>query len=338
MTKEQIDKLISEGIFPEPAGKLTLVETHISWIILADYFAYKIKKPVYYSFLDFSSLEKRKHYCEREIELNKRLTENIYINVQPVRESAGHYSIGQQQGEIIDYAVCMQKKDTNLQMDILLSNNKVSRDDIYKLTLKIATFHKNASVLRTIDLMDIPKKFIDLKSEKDFLEKELNNKSHTIISHAIDTSNSFMEKNKELLANRLKEGFFRDCHGDLHARNIFLLPEPQPFDCIEFNDEFRQIDVLNEVAFLCMDLDAFDRPDLSDLFISFYNSFFPCMRTREERRLFIYYKSYRANVRAKVNSLRARSAVNETVKTAFLKESYKYLCLMNNYINLLTID
>jgi len=338
MTKEQIDKLISEGTFPEAAVKPTLVETHISWIILADHFAYKIKKPVHYSFLDFSSLEKRKYFCEREIELNKRLTENIYINVEPVRESAGHYSIGQQEGVIIDYAVCMQKQDRTLQMDVLLSNNKVSRDDIYNLAQKIAVFHKNASVLHEIDLMDIPNKFIDLESEKYFLEKELNNKSRTIISHAIDISNSFTDKNKRLVANRLREGFFRDCHGDLHTRNIFLLPKPQPFDCIEFNDEFRQIDVLNEVAFLCMDLDAFERRDLSDLFISFYNDFFPCMRTREERRLFIYYKSYRANVRAKVNSLRARSAANETVKAAFLKESYKYLSLMYDYINLLTID
>ena len=145
-------------------------------------------------------------------------------------------------------------------------------------------------------------------------------------------SDSFIEKSKDLLAARLREGFYRDCHGDLHSRNIFLLPAPVPFDCIEFNDDFRQIDVLNEVAFLCMDLDAFDRKDLSDLFVDDYNHFFPAIRTSEERNLFIYYKSYRANVRAKVNSLRAKSAANKTDENRALADAEKYLQLMDHYL------
>ena len=142
-----------------------------------------------------------------------------------------------------------------------------------------------------------------------------------------------MERNKGLLAQRLNAGYFRDCHGDLHSRNIFLLPDPQPFDCIEFNDDIRQIDVLNEVAFLCMDLDAFDRKDLSDLFIEYYNQFFPTMMTDADRRLFVYYKSYRANIRAKVNSLRARSAAGSVEKAKSLSAVSKYLELMDSYLS-----
>jgi aminoglycoside phosphotransferase family enzyme len=170
-----------------------------------------------------------------------------------------------------------------------------------------------------------------LEDQKEFLSEQLGDKYKEIINHAIKVSDSFIEK-KDLLAARLRDGFYRDCHGDLHSRNIFLLPAPVPFDCIEFNDDFRQIDVLNEVAFLCMDLDAFDRKDLSDLFIEDYNLSFPAIKTNEDHRLFIYYKSYRANVRAKVNSLRAKSAVDKEDKTNSLIAAAKYLDLMDDYL------
>src|SRR5690606_904967 len=141
-----------------------------------------------------------------------------------------------------------------------------------------------------------------------------------------------LKKNTQLMTDRLENGFYRDCHGDLHSRNIFLLPQPVPFDCIEFNDELRQIDVLNEVAFLCMDLDAFGRHDLSETFLSHYNQFFPAMKTPEERALFIYYKMYRANIRAKVNGLRAKSAISEDERTIALATAKKYLIKMHNYM------
>jgi hypothetical protein len=181
-------------------------------------------------------------------------------------------------------------------------------------------------------MLDVHKKFKDLEAEKAFLNKNLNKTCCAIIDHAVNTSDLFIKRNTLLLANRLRSGFFRDCHGDLHTRNIFLLPEPQPFDCIEFNDDFRQIDVLNEVAFLCMDLDASGRRDLSDLFMKYYNDFFPSMNSKADNQLFLYYKSYRANVRAKINSLRAQSAANETIKNNCLVQTEKYLTLMNDYI------
>ena len=332
MTKDQINKLISEGEFPEIRGQRELIETHISWVIVCDQFVYKIKKPIQYSFLDFSTLTLRKHFCEREIELNRRLTDNIYLDVQPICEWRGGLIIGSKEGTIIDYAVRMYKLDKEKQMDILLLENKVTETDIRKLAEKIAFFHKNTDIIYKKNFLDVQEKFNDLGTEKEFLVEQLDMNCSNIISHAIETSDTFIAKNKGLLAARLKAGFFRDCHGDLHSRNIFLLPSPQPFDCIEFNDDFRQIDVLNEVAFLCMDLDAFGRQDLADLFVNYYNHFFPAMITDEDKSLFIYYKGYRANIRAKVNSLRARGTMDNGGKIKALSAADKYLHLMDSYI------
>jgi aminoglycoside phosphotransferase family enzyme len=335
MTKEQINELVLKGQFPQSFGLPELVETHISWVVICDCFVYKIKKPIQYSFLDFSSLEKRKYYCEREVELNKRLTDDIYLDVQPVKKTLGGLLIGGEEGEVIDYAVRMRKLERDRQMDILLLNNKVTTSDIQKLAGKIAAFHKNTGIIYEKDFLDIQKKFNDLEEEIPYLQEYLNANSSIIIRHALVTSDKFIEKNKDLLASRLKGGFFRDCHGDLHSRNIFLLPSPEPFDCIEFNDDYRQIDVLNDVAFLCMDLDAFKRKDLSDLFLNCYNSLFPSIKTGDDRRLFIYYKSYRANIRAKVNSLRARFAKDDVQRISALAEANKYLDLMDGYMKML---
>ena len=332
MTKEQINSLLSKGIFPKTSGNRELIETHISWLIVCDQFVYKIKKPVHYSFLDFSTLELRKHFCEREIELNKRLTDNVYLDVQPVYEKLGYFIIGGKEGTIIDYAVRMHKLDREKQMDILLSQNKVTETDIKNLAEKIAFFHKNTDIIYKKDFLDIQEKFNDLENERGFLNEHLGSHYSNIIADSIVISDTFMEKNKQLLVTRLKAGYFRDCHGDLHSKNIFFLPAPLPFDCIEFNDDLRQIDVLNEVAFLCMDLDAFGREDLSSLFMDYYNNFFPAMKTKEDRNLFLYYKCYRANIRAKVNSLRAKDAQNNIDKAKALFATDKYLRLMDSYL------
>ncbi len=337
MIKDQINQLLLKGRITGNEEHAELIETHISWVLLCSHFVFKIKKPVHYSFLDFSSLERRKYFCEREIELNRRLTKDIYVDVLPVRETAGRYEIGYEEGEIIDYAVRMRKVDRSRQMDILLLKNKVTAVDMEKLAEKIAAFHLNTEIIYQKDLLDVQTKFMDLERERGFLSRELSPDDAEIIDRVIKKAGSFIEENRTLLEKRLSEGFTRDCHGDLHSRNIFLLPEPQPFDCIEFNDDYRQIDVLNDVAFLCMDLDYFNRKDLSDIFISNYNRLFNAMRNDEEKQLFTYFKSYRANIRAKVNSLRARSSMNNHSKNQYLLETGRYLRLMEQYINTLAI-
>lgn len=330
MNREQIDRLMECLSGQCAGGRPRLIETHISWVIMAGGFAFKVKKPMRYSFLDFSTLEKRKYYCQRELELNSRLTEDVYLGVVPVRSAHGCCFIGGMYGEVIDYAVKMKEMDPGRRMDILLKEDKVSYSDIGRLAEKIAGFHKRAEIVPEKDLMDIPSKFSDLANEREFLSRRLPVGAY--IEWAVHASLSFMERHGKLLAARQQEGLIRDCHGDLHARNIFLLEEPQPFDCIEFSDDLRQIDVLNEVAFLCMDLDASGRRDLAAFFLIRYNELFPVIRTKEEEKLFVYFKSYRANVRAKVNSYRARGAATEEEREGALRQAEKYLWLMKEYL------
>lgn len=332
MTKIQLNSLLLDGGFPGEEAGPELVETNSSWVILCDDFVFKIKKPVRYSFLDFSTLDKRKYYCEREVELNRRLTTDIYLDVQPVKELAGHYHMGSGEGKIVDYAVRMRKMDRNRQMDVLLLNNTIIASDIMRLAEKMATFHKRTTIIYEKDVLTIRRECNDLKREEGFLQENMGEVGSAIIDYALDTSGAFIRKNQGLLSARLAAGFFRDCHGDLHSGNIFLLPDPQPFDCIEFDDELRRIDVLDEVAFLCMDLDAYGRQDLSQLFIHQYNKLFPVIRTEMDQLLFIFYKSYRANIRAKINSLHARAAVSDNEKRSAMALTGKYLDLMVHYL------
>jgi aminoglycoside phosphotransferase family enzyme len=332
MTKAEIDQLILPGNGTSKKAPPELIETHISWVFIDDRFAYKIKKPIKYSFLDFSTLERRKYFCEREIELNQRLTEGIYLDVVPVKISAGNFVIGNEKGGLIDYAVRMKKQDRNRQMDVLLRNGTVTGAQLVQLANKMAHFHQHATIVYEKDPHDIPSKFKDLEGETHFLQDNLGDKAGDMIRSALLLSEQFSGSHAALLAARVTGGFCRDGHGDLHSRNIFLLETPQPFDCIEFSDDLRQVDVLNEIAFLCMDLDSFGRPDLMNIFTEAYTEIFPVLHSKEMERLFLYYKSYRANIRAKVNSLRARSAQERHEKDRALAECRSYLELMTGYL------
>lgn len=336
MTGEQVKALVEEGELSRGLQNPQLVETHISWVLIGDEFVYKIKKPVHYSFLDFSTKEKRKFYCEREIVLNNRFTRDIYLKVVPISEKNGKLVLDGGQTSAIDYAVKMRKLDRSRQMDRLIIENKVTEDDIRNLAEKVAGFHRQAEKISKVNIDEIRDKFNDLEGQAAFLEKFLKDSSR-IISNAVRVSTAFLEKQEPRFEQRLRLGFFRDCHGDLHSRNIFLLPDPTPFDCLEFNDEFRYMDVLDEVAFLCMDLDAFARRDLSELFIFHYDRLFHTIESDDDRQMFIYYKAYRANIRAKVNSLRAAGFESDAERKAPLEETSKYLQLMNGYIQGLKI-
>jgi uncharacterized protein len=332
MTKNDITELMNGKSFPVSCTQPELVETHISYVIICDEYIFKIKKPIKYSFLDFSTLANRLYYCHREMQLNQRLTYNMYLEVLTIKKSKDGISMGKQDGQVIDYAIKMRKQNRERQMDRLLQANQVSTSHIQQLAEQISNFHRKAAVISESDPLSVQQKFNDLTLEKDFLREQLGAWASDLIESTISQSYRFIEENKDLLRARLADGFFRDVHGDLHSRNIFLLPKPVIFDCIEFNDEYRQIDVLNEVAFLCMDLDAFGKHELSDLFIKSYNELFPSMRTEAERKLFVYYKCYRANVRAKVNSLRAQSAAENQIEKKALMETEKYLRLMKTYL------
>ena len=335
MTREEITQLLEAGVFADPCSKPELIETHISWVILCDDFVYKIKKPIQYSFLDFSTINKRLFYCREEIKLNWRLTFDLYLNIIEIRKNKGKIEVGGTKGDLLDYAVRMRRLDSSMQMDKLLKKNDVTDTSIRQLGSTLARFHQKTSIVKNKYVNDIKTKFDDLLTECEYVQKELGIDAREIIENAVYQSDIFLTKHMPIMKARLNHGYYRDGHGDLHAKNIFLLQEPVIFDCIEFNEDYRQIDILNEVAFLCMDLDAVGRHDLSESFLKYYCNYHPLPISESDMNVFVYYKAYRANVRAKVNCLRSRSGGKGKDKTATLNETKKYLLLMKQYLDTL---
>jgi aminoglycoside phosphotransferase family enzyme len=217
-------KLTSSGAEPE------LVETHISWVIQTDLYVYKIKKPISNSFLDFSTPEKRLQYSQCEIRLNWRLTFNMYLEIVDIHLAGGHFTLGGTEGNVIDHAIKMRKQDGKKQMDVLLQKDEVTESDLHLLAQQIARFHRKTSVIGSIDPLSVKEKFLDLIHETDYLREQLGSWSEQIIRTAIHASDRFVTLHENILYDRVTAGFFRDCHGDLHARNIFLLKEPVIFD------------------------------------------------------------------------------------------------------------
>jgi uncharacterized protein len=331
MDIRQINALLDSCTLPCNCNKLTLKETHISWVILSDDYAFKIKRPVKYSFLDFSTLERRKHFCHEEVRLNKRLAPEMYLDVLPVTEKMLSETPDGNQNDILDYAVRMKRMDNDKEMDNLLRYGDVSDEHIDKLAEKISRFHDSAEIIKKdVKVEHLQGLYADIKHAVPFLTDNDHEGWDERINDCIKESHRFLTDNKVFLRERVREGFHRDGHGDLNSRNIFLYDEPLIFDCIEFNAEFRQIDVLNEIAFLCMDLDFFEKERLSELFFKNYSEYAGIENNGDAQRLFTYYKSYRANIRAKVTLLKAKKKKSGGF-SGDLDEARRYLRLMERY-------
>lgn len=333
MDKSDVKNIIENCSFPGKCGNPELVETHISWIILAEDFAWKIKRPVEFSFLDFSTPEKRKHFCEEELKLNRRMEPEMYLDVLPVTRDL-EISESETGKEIIDYALKMKRMDNSREMDKLLADNKVTPGNIDKLAAKIAGFHKNATVIKNaFRTLRFHEEFADIANHYDFITEKLGDEFKQKVSMCIENSYSYLNKIRNFSNHRVITGFQRDCHGDLNASNIFLYDDPVIFDCIEFSSELRQIDVLNDIAFLCVDLDFYNREDLSEIFYEKYREYFGMEENEDEFELFRYYKCYRANVRAKVTLINIQKQ-NDSDNTRKLEDAKKYIDLMTNYMDL----
>ena len=330
MDSEAIELLISDGIFPVMCIAPEVEETHISWVILCKHDVYKIKKPMVYDFLDFGTLEKRKYFCEQEVLLNNRLTKDIYLGVVPISQTKGNIIIDNN-SNVIDYAVHMRRLPSQKRMDLMLTHGAVDYEHMRQLARVLAEFHQ-VSEVKTNRPLDLLEAVNDLSEFRDYVDDYLGNAYAGLIERTCRFNENFLSHYSYLLEARCKNGFVRDCHGDLHARNIFLLEEPVIFDCIEFNESLRHIDVLNEIAFLCMDLEAKEFRELSEYFFRVYNKRNMICCSTDERRLFTFFKAYRSNVRAKVNLLRAQSSSNDP---EHLKMATLYLDLMSHYLDML---
>lgn len=332
MNGHQIEIILKEGIFPHPFSQRKLVETHISYVILGTRFAYKFKKEIKYSFLDFFTLKKRKFFCEREVMLNNRISKGIYLDVVPVSKEGDEIYVDGPAGKIIDYAVKMKRLQDDKQMHLMLKKNQVNKKHIKALAVLIRNFHDHADVIHTKFIQDhFASRFNDLLSVSDFIKSVLGASHDKMIANAIHASDTFLQEHQNLFKQRIIAGDIKDCHGDLHSRNIFLYTKPIVFDCLEFNDEYRHIDILDEIAFFCMDLEAEGFFELSRTFTDEYFRTDKKQFGTKEQLLFTYYKCYRANVRAKVNALRAMKP-GEPLQNKYLKDVSKYLVLMKGYV------
>lgn len=307
MTPEQIQMIVANGYFPGPKAPVEWVETHISWVILTPAFAFKIKKPVQFPFLDFSTPEKREFYCREELRLNRRLAPEMYLDVLPVILDKNGWPVISPTGDgraPHDHAVLMKRMDNQRQMDKLLRRNAHVAGEMEALAKMLVRFHRSV-VLRGSEVPykagDNRADFDDLFRLEEVCVKIWGAEAARMLEGWRRQVGQFLDKHEERLHRRADGGFWVDGHGDLHARNIFLLPEgPVVFDCIEFNPHFRQLDVLSELAFLCMDLEAGGHRELSEVFMTAYCRDWACIENREDEQLFLYFKAYRANVRLKV--------------------------------------
>lgn len=338
MTTKEINLLHRDLIITHGLEGVRLITTHASWVLLSPEYAYKIKKPVQFSFLDYSTLEKRYAACHKELKLNQRLTNDMYLDVVTIRTKANRYSLHttETEGDIIDYALKMRRMDPDRQMDRLLQESKVTFQDMDAIARQLANFHQNTErKYNIVDLSTMQEQFNDLQVIQPLLEQHFSKASLDLLKSSIQLSDQFLEQHIGRLLQRQEKGYVLDGHGDLHSRNIFLMDEPVIFDCIEFNEAFRMMDILNEIAFFCMDLDFFQKHQFAAYFLQAYLKYFPCIEHIQDWNIFHYFKLYRANVRLKVNGLNAMQAESEEELKPLLQVIADYLHLYRYYVKAL---
>jgi aminoglycoside phosphotransferase family enzyme/predicted kinase len=274
-----------------------LVETHISWVLLADALAYKVKKPVHLAFADFSTLARRKHFCEEELRLNRRLAPSLYLRVVPICGSAQAPRIDGT-GEPIEYAVCMRRFAPDALLSERLAAGSLQAEHLEGFARRLAGFHQEAPIVPGRD---------DIGRVTAPVFDVLRQLRPHVDAARIRALESWIGAQAEALCDvwsaRQDSGRVRECHGDLHLANVVLLDgEVTAFDCLEFAPALRQMDVMSDVAFLTMDLKANGR---SDLAFRFLDAYLQCSGDHAGVPVLRFHEVYRALVRALVGCLRA---------------------------------
>ena len=308
-----------------------LIETHISWVILTGDFVYKIKKPVDFGFLDFSTLEKRKFYCEEELRLNRRLAPDLYLDVIQISGSTENPVLADN-GKALEYAVKMLQFSQDMQLDHVLARNGLQHNMIDSIASLIADFHQTVEISGDDTEYGNPERVYQPVKENfiQIRERVIDQPKLELLSTLEQWSEDTFDKMKSVFAQRKKNGFIRECHGDLHLRNLaWYKNKPLAFDCLEFNPNFRWIDVISEIAFLIMDLEDHKQTELAQRFLNLYlelsGDYEGCSVLR-------FYLVYRAMVRAKVDAIRAtQTGISKQESDEANKEFYSYLKLALTY-------
>jgi len=287
--------------FPHGVKDVRVLETHISWVVLTGDYAYKIKKPVDLGFLNFTSLAGRKYFCEEELRLNRRFAPEIYLEVVPIGHVDGRWVVGTEPA--IDWAVRMRQFPDKARLDQALADGRLDAADLGTAAEAIAAFHEAQPPARRRDPDNEPVR-VRRPMDENFEQLRPNISDPprvALLQRLEDWMNRELEKSRGAFAARAAAGRVRECHGDLHLANLVRWQgRITPFDCIEFDPELRIIDVINDSAFLVMDLMARDREDLA---FSFLNRYLECTGDYAGLAVLRIYLVYRSLVRAKVSAL-----------------------------------
>ncbi len=328
-----IHALLDPRAYPEPPKQgIELVQTQMSFVLLAGDYAYKVKKPVNLGFLDYTTRDKRHYYCQQEVTLNRRLCPEAYLGVVPITRDRNHIQI-EGKGEAVEYAVKMRRLPAEAMLDSLLVNNRVSPQMLTSVAEKLAEFHRHAETNATISAFG-SLDAITHNTTENFVQTEkyigttISARQYQRITAYTE---GFIQKNASLFRKRMADGKIRDCHGDLHAAHICFGDGICIYDCIEFNDRFRYGDVASEVAFLAMDLDHFGRADLSRHFVDAYAA----QSQDEELKLLLnFYKCYRAYVRGKVGSFKFDDPyISPAERDQVQADARSYFALAESYVD-----
>jgi uncharacterized protein len=298
-----IAAMMDPVFYPKPPLEVAHKETHISHLFFTGELVYKVKKAVRYSFLDYSTLARRRHFMSEELRLNRRLAPSVYLAAVPITIGGMGWQLGGE-GEPVEYALVMRRLSEKRMLHFLLETHQVTAEMIGQLANVLAKFHAQAERVKLAEASEYPnaveKQWNDNLTD---LEPFLG----TLIDSEVVTTlricgARFIDRNRDLLMQRAKQGWIRDVHGDLHCDHVCFAPEGiQIFDCIEFSSKLRCCDLASEIAFLLMDLEVRGGEALVEPFLARYGELLP---DPEMMVLLPFYKCYRALVRGKVHALR----------------------------------
>ncbi|MFV0438092.1 MAG: hypothetical protein ACK5PS_11985 [Desulfopila sp.] len=298
--------LLRPESYPHRVDEVTLVQTHISYLLFAGDFVYKWKKPVNFGFVDFSTRRRRRFFCEEEVRLNRRLCGEMYRGVVQVKKAGERYLLNGP-GEGGEYGVKMRRLPLALMMDHLIADNRLGEHHLEKVVDRLVAFYRVAEIMPASSgygSAGSVRKMIDDNFQETgpyiggpaLARQRFANISRYTASFLADSG---------IFERRAASGRVRDCHGDLHSANICLTDDVTIFDCIEFNPSLRCTDIAADVAFLAMDLDFHGLGELSHLFI---RRCIDCTGDEGLLEVLNFYKCYRAYVRGKVGLLTAAGA------------------------------
>jgi len=325
-----IAALQNPALYPHPVEGFQVIETHISWVVLTGPFAYKIKKPVNFGFLDFTSLKDREHFCNEELRLNQRLTEGLYLEVLPITGSAEAPQINGS-GPVIDYALKMRQFPQSQLLAEVQSRGELTTDHIDALATQIAQFHLNAPrVPQDHPLGTAAAIMAPVTQNFEQIRPMLSEKADLLQLDALQAwAEASFERLQPLFERRKAEGFIRECHGDIHLGNATLLDgKVVLFDCIEFNEPFRLTDVTADAAFLAMDLEDRGLKPLSRRFVS---AWLEQTGDYDALEILNFYKAYRAMVRGKVGLFRLGQEESAVQRAVILRQYRSYAALAESY-------